>query len=104
STPRPPRDLLRRLAFRRVAFTVFLTEQLAQRAFAEASFMRRAGHRVIPNGVDCDLFRPDDAAARAFRRRHDLGDGPVLLGGGSVETEKRWALLLASVARMAASA
>src|SRR5207245_1046790 len=41
STPRPPRDLLTRLAFRRVAFTVFLTEQLAHRAFAEASFMRR---------------------------------------------------------------
>src|SRR5437016_10312193 len=63
--------------------------------------MRRAGHRVIPNGVDCDLFRPDDAAARAFRRRHDLGDGPVLLGVGALEIEKRWDLLLDSVARLA---
>src|SRR5207253_124977 len=88
-------------AFRRVALTVFLTEQLAQRAFAEASFMRRAGHRVIPNGVDCDLFRPDEAAGRAFRRRHDLGDGPVLLGVGALEIEKRWGLLLDSVARLA---
>src|SRR5256884_648301 len=104
STPRPPRDLLTRLAFRRVALTVFLTEQLAQRAFAEASFMRRAGHRVIPNGVDCDLFRPDEAAGRAFRRRNDLGDGPVLLGVGALEIEKRWGPLLDSVARLAPAA
>src|SRR2546430_6953431 len=34
------------------------TEQLAQSALREASFMRRAGRRVIPNGEDCSLFRP----------------------------------------------
>jgi glycosyltransferase involved in cell wall biosynthesis len=101
STPRPPRDLLTRLAFRRVALTVFLTEQLARTALAEAPFMRRAGHRVIPNGVDCDLFRPDEAAGLAFRRRHGLDDGPVLLGVGALEIEKRWDLLLESVALLA---
>ena len=100
STPRPPRDLLTRLAFRRVAFTVFLTEQLAQSGLAEARFMRRAGHRVIPNGVDCDLFRPDEEAGQAFRRRRELGDGPVLLGVGALEIEKRWDLLLESLAAL----
>jgi glycosyltransferase involved in cell wall biosynthesis len=98
SAPRPPRDLLTRLAFRRVAFTVFLTEQLAQSAFAEAPFMRRAQHRVIPNGVDSDLYRPDEDAGRAFRRAHQLGDEPVLLGVGALEIEKRWDLLLESLA------
>src|SRR5256885_11214494 len=63
--------------------------------------MRRAGHRVIPNGVDCELFRPDEAAGHAFRRRHDLGDGRVLLGVGALEIEKRWDLLLDRVARLA---
>jgi len=101
STPRPPRDLLTRLAFRRVAYTVFLTEQLATSGLAEAPFMRRAGHRVIPNGVDCDLFRPDEEAGRTFRRSHQLGDGPVLLGVGALEIEKRWDLLLDSVAMLA---
>ena len=85
STPRPPRDLLTRFAFRRVALTVFLTRQLAERSLAEARFMRRAGHRVIPNGVDCDLFRPDEAAGRAFRQRHGLGDRPILVAVGALE-------------------
>ena len=101
STPHAPRDLLTRLAFRRVALTVFLTQQLALSALAEAPFMRRAGYRVIPNGVDCDRFHPDEAAGLAFRRRHGLGDGPVLLGVGALEIEKRWDLLLDSVARLA---
>ena len=101
STLHPPRDVLTCLAFRRVAFTVFLTQRLAQRALVEAPFMRRAGHRVIPSGVDCDLFHPDAAAGLAFRRRHGLGDGPLLLGVGALEIEKRWDLLLESVARLA---
>ena len=101
STPHAPRDLLTRLAFRRVGVTVFLTEQLARTALAEAPFMRRAGYRVIPNGVDCDHFHPDEAAGFLFRRRHELGDGPVLLGVGALEIEKRWDLLLDSVARLA---
>lgn len=98
STPRPPRDLLTRLAFRRVTFTVFLTEQLARSALIDAPFMRRAGYRVIPNGVDCELYRPDEDAGRAFRRGHELGEAPVLLGVGALEIEKRWDLLLDSLA------
>lgn len=98
STPRPPRDLLTRLAFRRVALTVFLTEQLAQGALREAPFMRRSASRVIPNGVDCELFRPDPAAGRAFRERHGLGDGALFVGVGALEIEKRWDLLLDTMA------
>ncbi len=81
---------------------MFLTEQLAQSALREASFMRRAGRRVIPNGVDCALFRPDETGAlgRAFRERHGLGDGPLLVGVGALEIEKRWDLLLESVSRL----
>jgi glycosyltransferase involved in cell wall biosynthesis len=98
STPGPPRDPLTRLAFRRVGLTVFLTHGLARTAFAEAPFMRRAPHRVIPNGVDCDLFRPDPGAGQTFRARHRLGDGPLLVGVGALEIEKRWDLLLDSLA------
>ena len=104
STPHPPRDLLTRLAFRRVALTVFLTRQLADRGLTEAPFMRRAGHRVIPNGVDCDQFRPDEGAALAFRERHGLGDRPILVAVGALEIEKRWDLLLESLALLPAPA
>lgn len=93
STPRPPRDLLTRLAFRRVGLTVFLSEELARRGLAEASFMRRVPFCVIPNGVDCGRFRPDAEAAHAFRERYGLGEGAVLLGVGALEPEKRWDLL-----------
>lgn len=100
STPSPPRDLLTRLAFRRVGIAVFLSDHLARRALAEAPFLEHAARHVIPNGVDCDRFRPDEAAGRAFRERHDLGDGPVLVGVGALEIEKRWDLLLDGVARL----
>src|SRR5260370_7347525 len=66
--------------------------------------MGRAGQRAIPNGVDCELFHPDAGGGVAFRRRHGLGDGPVLLGVGALEIEKRWDLLLESVALLASPA
>jgi glycosyltransferase involved in cell wall biosynthesis len=104
STPRPPRDPLTRLAFARVGLTVFLTDGLARTALAEAPFMRRTPYRIIPNGVDCDLFRPDLGAGQAFRARHQLGDGPLLVGVGALEIEKRWDLLLQSLALVRAPA
>lgn len=101
STPSPPRDPLTRLAFRRVRLTVFQTDQLAHQGLAAAPFMRRAPYRVIPNGVDCELFRPDRAAGAEFRWVHRVGDGPLLVGVGALAVEKRWDLLLESVALLA---
>lgn len=98
STLRPPRDLLTQVAFRRVRLTVFLTDVQARQALTEAPFMRRAPYRVIPNGVDCELFRPDAAAGAAFRQRYGLGDAPLLVAVGALAAEKRWDLLLESLA------
>jgi glycosyltransferase involved in cell wall biosynthesis len=98
STPAPPRDLLTRLACRRVRVTVFLSDELARRALAQAPALRRAAPCVIPNGVDCDLFRPDAAAGHAFRARFHLGTGPLLVGVGALAPEKRWDLLVDAVA------
>src|SRR5260370_20923840 len=94
STPVPPRDPLTRLAFQRVSLTVFLTDGLARTALAAAPFMHRAPHRVIPNGVDCDLFRPDPWAGQALRARHHLGDGPLRGGVGVLAMVDRCHLLL----------
>jgi len=51
--------------------------------------------------VDCALFRPDAAAGRAFRQRHHLGDGPLLVAVGALEIEKRWDLLLEALSLLA---
>ena len=101
STPEPPTDPLTQLAFRRVRLTVFLTEELARRAMATAPFMGKVPYRIIPNGVDCDVFRPDAAAGVAFRRRHALDEGPLLVGVGALAPEKRWDLVLDGVALLA---
>jgi glycosyltransferase involved in cell wall biosynthesis len=45
--------------------------------------------RIVPNGVDVDFFDPGDADGRAFRERHDLGDGPVVGYTGRHGYEKR---------------
>ena len=104
STPSPPRDLLTRLAFRRVGVAVFLSDHLAQRALSEAPILGRTARYVIPNGVDCERFRPDDAAGRSFRQGHRLGDGPLLVGVGALEIEKRWDVLLDGLALLGTAA
>jgi len=98
STPRPATDLRTRLAYRRVRLTVYLSERLSGDALRVAPWMGRAARRVIPNGVDCSIFRPDAVAGRAFRERHGLGEGPLLVGVGALTPEKRWDLLLESLA------
>lgn len=100
----PVRDPIMRLAYRRVALTVFLTETSEREVLERARFMGRAPHRVIYEGVDTDLFRPDQEAGRAFRERQGWGVGPVLLAVGAVEWEKRYDWLLAALARLRAPA
>src|SRR5438477_10885210 len=62
--------------------------------------MGRPPHRVIHEGVDVALFRPDPQAGRAFRARHGLGDRPFLLAVGALEREKRYDWLLDALARL----
>jgi len=96
--PRPPHDLLTRLAYRfKVRETVFLTREMAERVLTLAPWMRRAPHRVIPEGVDDAQFRPDADAAAAFRARHELDDAPFLLAVGALTSEKRGEFLIEAV-------
>jgi glycosyltransferase involved in cell wall biosynthesis len=96
----PPRDPIVRLAYRRVALTVFLTRAAEACARAVAPFMVRRPARVIYEGVDVAQFRPDEAAGRVFRQRHALGDRPFLLAVGALEHEKRYPWLLDALARL----
>jgi glycosyltransferase involved in cell wall biosynthesis len=100
STPLPATDLRTRIAYRRVRLTVYLTERLAADALHVAPWMGRAALRVIPNGVDTAFYRPDPAAGQAFRERHGLSAGPLLLGVGALTPEKRWDVLLDALATL----
>ena len=43
-----------------------------------AAFGPSAALEHLPSGIDVDRFRPDPAARAALRRRHGLGDAPVI--------------------------
>ncbi len=94
SRPRPPRDLLTRLAYRRVGLTVFVSETSARAALRQAAYLRRRPHRVIHGGVDVARFRPDPAAGEAFRAAHGLVGTPFVLAVGSLTLDKRYDFLL----------
>lgn len=94
SRPRPPGDLLTRLAYRRVALTIFVSETSAASALRLASYLRRRPHRVIRGAVDADQFRPDEAAAAAFRAEHGLDGVGFVLAVGSLTLDKRYDFLL----------
>ena len=96
----PVRDPVMRLAYRRVGLTVFLTRTSEREVLGRAPFMARRPHRVIYEGVDAGLFRPDAEAGRAFREGQGWGAEPVLLAVGAVEPEKRYDWLLAALARL----
>ena len=96
----PRRDPIMRLAYRRVHLTIFRTHTGEREALAKAPFMERSPRRVIYEGVDSDVFRPDADAGRVFRARHDLGDRPFLLAVGALEHEKRYEWMLDALARL----
>jgi len=99
--PNPPRDLLTRLAYLlRVRDTIFLTHEMATRILSLAPWMRRAAYRVIPEGVCLESFRPDPAAAAAFRRRHGLGSAPFVLTVGALTREKRIGMIIDAMHRV----
>ncbi len=57
--------------------------------------------RCIPNGVDCEAYRPVDPATRErLRRRLGLGPGPVVLFLGRLVPQKAPDLLLVAVGRL----
>src|SRR5256712_10477001 len=62
--------------------------------------MGRPPHRVIYEGVDVHVFRPDEGSGRAFRERHGFADRPLLLAAGALEWEKRYDWMLEALARL----
>jgi glycosyltransferase involved in cell wall biosynthesis len=92
SRPSPPRDLLSRLAYRRVRLTIFISQTNARQALEHARYLRRQPHRVIPEGIGTQ-FRPDPAAVSVFREWSGLGNREFVLAVGSLTADKRYEFL-----------
>lgn len=102
--PLPPQDILTRLAYRfGVRETIFLTQEMSERILKAAPWMRRVPHRVIAEGVDAELFRPDAEAGAAFRQAHALGHAPFVLAVGALTREKRGEFLIEALSRVPAA-
>lgn len=70
-----------RMALRRIgtdADVVTAVSRYTRRRVASA-FGPRAALELLPPGVDCAVFRPDPDARAEIRRRHRLGEAPVML-------------------------
>jgi phosphatidyl-myo-inositol dimannoside synthase len=79
-----------RLALRRIgtdADVVTAVSQYTRRRIASA-FGPRAALELLPAGVDCETFHPDSAARIEIRRRHRLGEAPVVLCVGRLVARK----------------
>ncbi|MDQ4010201.1 MAG: glycosyltransferase family 4 protein [Actinomycetota bacterium] len=70
-----------RMALRRIgtdADVVTAVSRYTRRRIASA-FGPQAALELLPPGVDCTAFQPDPAARAEIRRRHRLGEAPVVL-------------------------
>ncbi|MGH3918836.1 MAG: glycosyltransferase family 4 protein [Pseudonocardiaceae bacterium] len=70
-----------RMALRRIgtdADVVTAVSQYTRRRVASA-FGPQAALELLPPGVDCAAFHPDPVARAEIRRRHRLGEAPVVL-------------------------
>ena len=103
--PKPPTDLLVRVAYRTaLQELVFLSTSARERVLRATPFMRRVRSTTIYEGIDVSEFRPCGRAADAFRARFALGGEPFLLAVGALAPEKRYEVLLESVARLGTDA
>jgi len=87
-----------RQALRRASLLTGCSSELVQRVVAIGEgALSEDRCRVIPYGVDGDVFRPgaDDQEAREWRRRLGIGSrDPVLLGVGRMATKKGFQVLV----------
>jgi phosphatidylinositol alpha-1,6-mannosyltransferase len=70
-----------RMALRRIGADadVVTAVSLYTRRLVASAFGPRAALELLPPGVDCAEFHPDPGARAEIRRRHGLGDAPVVL-------------------------
>ncbi len=69
-------------------------------AYVAAGMVTLGQCRVIPNGVDTEVWKPDASVREALRGELSLRDEFLWLAAGRLETVKDYATMLAAFARM----
>ncbi len=92
------RERIYRSTARLADATVCVCDAIAAR-YAERKIVPRARLRTIPNGVDTNRFRPDEATRQRMRGELGLGSGFVWLAVGRLMWKKDYETMLAAFAR-----
>jgi phosphatidyl-myo-inositol dimannoside synthase len=72
------------------------------RARVAAAFGPRAALEPLPPGIDADRFRPDAGARATIRRRHGLGEAPVVVCVSRLVARKGQDMLIRALPRIRA--
>ncbi len=97
------RDWLYRMTDRLSDAVVCVSQAVAERHVSAGAVSRRRV-RVIPNGVDTAIFRPDAARRAETRSALGLGDEFAWLAAGRLMWKKNYPLMLQAAARLAGCA
>jgi glycosyltransferase involved in cell wall biosynthesis len=91
------RDIAYRLSDRLASATVAVSDAVAAR-HREAKAVHAP--RVIPNGVDTDMYRPDPEVRRRLRSELGIGDEFTWIAAGRLMWKKNYPLLLQALAAL----
>ncbi len=93
-----------RQALRRIGrdADVVTTVSRYTRARTAAAFGPTAALEPLPPGIDADRFRPDESARAAVRRRHGLGEAPVVICVSRLVARKGQDMLIRALPRIRA--
>lgn len=97
---RPRNDLMDRAYLRRVSACVYQSRYIRDDA-AQAPWLRRIPHFLIPNGYDVERYAPRPEEGRAFRERYGIApDARVVLTSAKLTRNKGHEVAIAALGRL----
>jgi glycosyltransferase involved in cell wall biosynthesis len=97
---RPRHDLMDRAYLRRVSACVYQSRWIRDDA-AQAPWLRRIPHFLIPNGYDLERYAPKPEEGRAFRERYGIAPGAlVVLTSAKLTRNKGHEVAIAALGRL----
>lgn len=97
---RPRNDLMDRAYLRRVSACVYQSRWIRDEA-AQAPWLQRIPHFIIPNGYDLERYAPRPEEGRAFRERYGIApEARVILTSAKLTHNKGHEIAIAALGRL----